>query len=43
VKVLAMNREHMLPFIPLMRGKHEELESSAQRVCRRLRRVSAAR
>ncbi|MGH9837662.1 MAG: hypothetical protein ACREEM_02635 [Blastocatellia bacterium] len=31
-KVLAMNREHLLPFVPLMRGGREELEISAQRL-----------
>jgi hypothetical protein len=31
-KALAMNRENLLPFVPLMRGGREELEISAQRL-----------
>lgn len=31
-KVLAMNRENLLPFVPLMRGGREELEISALRL-----------
>jgi hypothetical protein len=31
-KVLAMNRVNLLPFVPLMRGGREELETSAQRL-----------
>ncbi|MGH9853171.1 MAG: hypothetical protein ACREBD_25310, partial [Blastocatellia bacterium] len=31
-KVLAMNRENLLPFVPLMRGGRDEREISAQRL-----------
>lgn len=31
-KVLAMNRVNLLPFVPLMRGGREELETGAQRL-----------
>jgi hypothetical protein len=42
-KVLALNREHLLPFVPLMRGGREELEISAQRLSQVRMKASVAR